>query len=117
MRRNVRVFTSGWTSSEAAELIRGKEGEFEIMAGKSAIAARRINVINNLERLPGAIVDADAPSAKDKIGLKTSGVNVTSHDLLLSNTELLEFLDHVLTPLVARVDALEAELNMKKGTN
>lgn len=78
------------------------------MASISAIAARRGRVTDKLVNLPGAVVRGEAANTKDQIELSTSGVNVTAHDILLSNTQLLEFLDRVLTPLVARVEALEA---------
>jgi hypothetical protein len=88
------------------------------MASTSAIAKRRIQVVERLSRLPGAIINTEATDTDHagQLQMRTSGVNVNQHDILLSNVELLEFLDRVLTPLVARVEALEslqADRNMK----
>jgi len=80
------------------------------MASTSAIAARRIQVIKRLAALPGAVVNGELADTDHtgQLQMRTSGVNANQHDILLANVELLEFLDRVLTPLVARIEALEA---------
>ncbi len=101
------------------------------------VAKRRHKAVEQLAKLPGAVLsdDADAfgplnhPEVGEVrkasclnnpaflIGLNESGGKGKQIDLLLANTELLEFLDRVLTPLVARVEALEAEKRTRKGSN